>query len=109
LRIGVAAATKFKDMDQVRSRLEKSGDHTLVIRAKDRVLTKMLEDAPNVETWIPEYTWLPTNAKNEALLNDVDHMLVFHAPGATLTDFFVKRAREWPYDRIYGEKVTVVE
>jgi len=114
-RVGVVVATKFPDMDDVRRRLEggsKNPESVIVIRRRDHKLRHLLEEleAPNVELWEPEHDWIDSaDAKACALLNDVDHMLVFHTPGSSTTDYYVKRAREWPYSIGFGPKTTVIE
>lgn len=112
--MGLAVAQKYADPKGLEERLlaGAKADCTIVVRKRDHKTLKVLEalGAENVERWEPPQEWMKDTAgRNNSFLLDVDHMLVFHHPGSTTTDYFVRKATEYPYSLSFADKIEIVQ
>ncbi len=104
-------AQDYPDMDEVRQRLMKGSktEHVTYRRKGDRTV-KALADELGLEipAWVNEYDY-NDSGEGYALeaLNWFDVVIVYTTEKSSVTKFYVKKATDWPYDRIFGHKVDI--
>lgn len=93
----------------MRAGLERHPDTVLVLRRGDKVAVQAADMARADYVIAGATKNHPREVRDAELLHGCSRLIVFHAPGSSVTDWFVRKAREWPYSRIWADKVSIVE
>jgi len=111
MNVLIVAASKYGNKEAIRKRIRKGANtaHTTYRRKGDLTMKRLCEEAGvEIPVFKSRYGWRGEAYENE-LMNAMDYIIVYDAPSSSVTPFYTRKAKEWPYSLIYGKKVEIIK